>query len=49
MEIHFSPALPQKPVIQLSLLKKAISDIRDRFKHDKAGVVFIAKKCMQTS
>lgn len=49
MEIHFNPALPQKPVIQLSPLKKAISDIRDRFKHDKARVVFVAEKSMQTS
>lgn len=49
MEIHFSPALPQKPVIQLSPLKKAISDISDRFKHDKARMAFIVGKSVQTS
>lgn len=36
MEGCSGPALPQKPVIELSPLKKAISDIRDRFKHEKA-------------
>lgn len=36
MESCSGPALPQQLVIYSSPLKKAISDIRDEFKHDKA-------------